>query len=74
MATSCSSPKRNILALKTACAKVIKRHNCNNNNNIINNNNNINNKERKKERKVRMKNQIYNLTYKYNLSQTQVIK
>ena len=33
LATSCSSPKRNISALRTACAKAIKRYNNNNNNN-----------------------------------------
>ena len=43
LATSCSSPKRNILTLKTASAKTIKRHN-NNNNNSNNNNNNNNNR------------------------------
>ena len=38
LATSCSSPKSNISALRTACAKVIKRHNNNNNNNNNNKN------------------------------------
>ena len=33
LATSCSSPKRNISALRTSCAKAIKQHNNNNNNN-----------------------------------------
>ena len=49
LATSCSSPKRNISALGTACAKAIKRHNNNkdnSNNNDINNNNNNNNKNK----------------------------
>ena len=40
LATSCSSPKRNISALRTAFAKATKRHDNNNNsNNNINNNN-----------------------------------
>ena len=43
LATSCSSPKRNISALRTVCAKAIKRHNNNNNNNNNNNKNNNNN-------------------------------
>ena len=33
LATSCSSPKRNMSALRTACAKAIKRHNYYNDNN-----------------------------------------
>ena len=43
LATSCSSSKRNISALRTACVKAIKRHNNNNNNSNSNNNNNNNN-------------------------------
>ena len=41
---SYSSPKRNILALRSTCAKAIKRHS-NNNNNNNNDNNNNNNKD-----------------------------
>ena len=40
MATSCSSPKRNILALMIPCAKAMKRHNNNNSNNYDDDNNN----------------------------------
>ena len=48
MATSCSSPIRNVSALRTACAKAMKGYNNNNNNNSSsssnsNNNNNNNN-------------------------------
>ena len=40
LATSCSLPKKNILVLRTACSKAIKRHykndiNNNNNNHVI---------------------------------------
>ena len=45
LATSCSSPKRNISALRTACEKAIKRHNINNNNDNNNNNNSNNNND-----------------------------
>ena len=42
LASSCSSPKWNISALWTECAKAVKWNNNNNNNDIINNNKNNN--------------------------------
>ena len=49
LATSCSSLKSNISALRTACPKAIKRNNNDNNSNNNNNNNNNNDTHNNKD-------------------------